>query len=176
MSQEYQLSIDGQKFNVKVQRLDEGGLLVVQVGTQSFTLKPAKNDDGSWTINDTSADHVLKVLSRSGTKVSVEVNGTTREVDWSRIRKETTTVSARAGAGTASGTRVEGGVYPPMPGKITEVSVNVGDEVKSGDTVCVLEAMKMFNELKAPRDGVVKEVNVEPGAAVTPNDLLVLIE
>ena len=67
-------------------------------------------------------------------------------------------------------------MYPPMPGKIAEVRVRIGDSVSAGDTVCVLEAMKMFNELKAPRDGTVREVNIEPGSSVTPNDLLVLIE
>ncbi|MCK5151562.1 MAG: hypothetical protein KAQ65_06975 [Candidatus Thorarchaeota archaeon] len=63
-----------------------------------------------------------------------------------------------------------------MPGKITEVMVAVGDNVKNGQTVCILEAMKMFNELKASADGIVKEINVEPGSSVTPGDLLVLIK
>ena len=63
-----------------------------------------------------------------------------------------------------------------MPGKITELRVKVGDSVKEGDTVCILEAMKMFNELKSGASGSVKEVNVEVGSMVTPNDLLVLIE
>jgi biotin carboxyl carrier protein len=76
----------------------------------------------------------------------------------------------------SSGKKVAGGVYPPMPGKITEVMVKVGDALKRGDTVCILEAMKMFNELRASSTGTVKEVNVEPGSNVTPNDLLVLVE
>ena len=71
---------------------------------------------------------------------------------------------------------MSGGVYPPMPGKITEVRVKAGDTVKKGDTVCILEAMKMFNELKSASSGTVKEVNVEVGTMVTPNDLLVLIK
>ncbi|NHJ12963.1 MAG: acetyl-CoA carboxylase biotin carboxyl carrier protein subunit [Candidatus Thorarchaeota archaeon] len=62
-----------------------------------------------------------------------------------------------------------------MPGKITEVHVRVGDKVTSGQTVCILEAMKMFNELRAPSHGTVKEVNIEPGSNVTPDTLLILI-
>ena len=76
----------------------------------------------------------------------------------------------------SGGPKLAGGVYPPMPGKISEVMVAVGDAVKQGQTVCILEAMKMFNELKTPQAGTIKEVNVEPGSAVTPNDLLVLVE
>jgi pyruvate carboxylase subunit B len=71
---------------------------------------------------------------------------------------------------------VKGGIYPPMPGKITELKVKVGDSVKQGETVCILEAMKMFNELKSGSSGTVKQVNVEVGSMVTPNDLLVLIK
>jgi len=63
-----------------------------------------------------------------------------------------------------------------MPGKITEIRVEVGDTVKNGDTLCILEAMKMFNELKADSSGSVKEVNVEVGTMVTTADLLILIE
>ena len=63
-----------------------------------------------------------------------------------------------------------------MPGKITEVLVKVGDTVKSGDTICILEAMKMFNELKAASSGSVKEINVDVGTMVTTADLLILIE
>ena len=71
---------------------------------------------------------------------------------------------------------MSGGIYPPMPGKITEVRVKTSDTVKKGDTVCILEAMKMFNELKAGFSGTVKEVNVEVGTMVTPDDLLILIK
>ena len=174
MSQEYKLAIDGQQFKVTVQRLDEGGLLIIRVGDQSYTLKPEVSDDGTWIVNDTSTDHTLKIKSRSGKKIVVELNGVTKEIEWSRVRKETASRTVRASSG--SGKKVEGGVYAPMPGKITEVHVKVGDSVQSGDTVCVLEAMKMFNELKAPRDGTVKEVNIESGSPVTPSDLLILIE
>ncbi len=178
MSEEYDIELDGQKFRVGIQRLDEGGLLVVSVDGQSYTLKPIENPDGSWTINDTASDHMLRVLNRSGSSVKVELDGREREIQWSRVRRQAA-AAAVASAGVSpgpAGKKVEGGVYPPMPGKITEVKVKVGDEVHAGDTVCVLEAMKMFNELKAPCDGVVKEVNIETGSSVTPADLLVLIE
>jgi biotin carboxyl carrier protein len=63
-----------------------------------------------------------------------------------------------------------------MPGKVTEVRVSVGDKIESGQTVCILEAMKMFNELKAPNSGTVRQINVKPGSPVALGDLLILIE
>jgi biotin carboxyl carrier protein len=66
-------------------------------------------------------------------------------------------------------------VRAPMPGLVTQVLVAVGDEVRRGQTVIVLEAMKMENDLAAPRAGVVKVVSAVRGQAVNQNDSLVAI-
>jgi len=174
MSPEYKVTLDEKPFDVNVKMLDEGGVLVVTVGDQSFTMKPVSTDEGTWIVNDLSADHSVKILKRAGKSVSIEINGEEHDIEWERVRKaEAVKKTATAVQGS---TRVSGGIYPPMPGKITEVRVKVGDSVKRGQTVCILEAMKMFNELKAESSGKVKEVNVEVGSMVTTNDLLVLIE
>ena len=60
-----------------------------------------------------------------------------------------------------------------MPGTINAVKVSNGQSVKKGDVLVVLEAMKMENEIMAPRDGVVASVNVTKGASVNTGDLLV---
>ncbi len=64
-------------------------------------------------------------------------------------------------------------VTSPMPGTILEVKVSAGQAVKKGDVVCVLEAMKMENEIPAPEDGTVASVNIQKGASVNAGDLLV---
>ena len=174
MSPEYEIKHQDREYKVEVDQLDEGGLLIVKIGEESFTLKPNQNEDGSWTVNDTISDHVISVVKRSGKTVTLEVDGAEQEIEWSRVRKETIVASSPTKA--AGGPRVKGGVYPPMPGKITEVMVKVGDTVKAGQTVCILEAMKMFNELNSPSDGTVKVVNVQAGSSVTVDDILVLVE
>ena len=174
MSPEYKVTLDDRLFDVDVKMLDEGGVLVVKVGDQSFTMKSTPTDDGTWVVNDLTTDYSIKILKRAGKSVTLEINGEEREIDWERVRK-VEAVKKSAGA-VQGGARVAGGIYPPMPGKVTEVRVKVGDTVKTGDTVCILEAMKMFNELKADSSGEVKEVNVDIGTMVTTADLLVLIE
>lgn len=72
---------------------------------------------------------------------------------------------AAAGAGSIS-------VTAPMPGKILSVKVSVGQSVKKGDVVLILEAMKMENEVVAPEDGTIASVNVSVGAAVEAGDTL----
>ncbi|MGY5851688.1 acetyl-CoA carboxylase biotin carboxyl carrier protein subunit [Salegentibacter sp. F14] len=64
-------------------------------------------------------------------------------------------------------------IKAPMPGLILDVMVNEGDQVKQGDYLLVLEAMKMENTLSAPRDGVVKAISVEKGQGVEKNQLLI---
>lgn len=64
----------------------------------------------------------------------------------------------------------------PLPGVITDIKVAVGDEVKAGDTVIVLEAMKMANNLEAEKDGTVTAICVKMGESVMEDTPLVVIE
>lgn len=64
----------------------------------------------------------------------------------------------------------------PMPGLLLEVNVKEGDEVKEGDTLFILEAMKMENVISSPRDGVIKKINVTQGDAIEKNHLLLVFE
>jgi glutaconyl-CoA/methylmalonyl-CoA decarboxylase subunit gamma len=70
--------------------------------------------------------------------------------------------------------RVE--VIAPMPGTITEILVNVGDQVKTDDEMLILEAMKMENPICAPEDGTVAEIKVTPGTKVEANQVLVILD
>ena len=67
-------------------------------------------------------------------------------------------------------------IKAPLPGVITDILVAEGDEVKAGDTVIVLEAMKMANALAAEKDGKVTAVCVKIGESVMEDDALVVIE
>ena len=72
---------------------------------------------------------------------------------------------------SADGTQVKA----PMPGTILAVKKNVGDAVKAGDVIVVLEAMKMENDIVAPCDGVVKSINAPKGTSVNTDDVLAVI-
>jgi biotin carboxyl carrier protein len=63
-----------------------------------------------------------------------------------------------------------------MHGKIVRVLAKAGDQVDAGTGVIVVEAMKMQNEMKSPREGSVKAVNVKPGDTVNAGDVLAIVE
>jgi len=67
-------------------------------------------------------------------------------------------------------------IRAPMPGKVIRVLVNEGDSVQANEGILVMEAMKMQNEIKSPKNGIVKKVGVTAGSAVNSGDLLAEVE
>ena len=67
-------------------------------------------------------------------------------------------------------------VEVPIAGKIISVNVKVGDEVKEGNTLCLLESMKMENPILAPVDGTITQIGVTAEQVVKPGDIVAIIE
>lgn len=83
---------------------------------------------------------------------------------------------APAEAAPAATVNAANAVKAPLPGTITAIEVAVGQEVKAGDTLVVLEAMKMQNNIEAEKDGKVTAIAVKVGQAVLEDDPLVVVE
>jgi acetyl-CoA/propionyl-CoA carboxylase biotin carboxyl carrier protein len=116
--------------------------------------------------------------------VDVEVNGKRFSVAMWVPASAAAPVAAAGGAaprprrkaGAAAIAAGSGSVTVPMQGTIVKVTVAVGDEVTNGQTVCLLEAMKMENAITADKDGTVKEIRVDAGQAVSAGDVVLVIE
>lgn len=123
-------------------------------------------------------------------KFNITVNGKSYEVDVEEIggapagyvpaapaAPKAAPAAPKAAPAAAPAASVEGAsnVTAPMPGTIVSVKVKVGDTVKSGDLVCILEAMKMENEIFANADGKVVAVSASAGASVNSGDVLISI-
>ena len=103
-----------------------------------------------------------------GDKVrEIRVDETVRIIDPKRLR------SGQNSGGHHHGTAQ---IVAPMPGKVVRVQVEAGATVEKGAGVIVVEAMKMQNEMKAPRAGVVVTLNVQPGDTVNAGDVLAVLE
>ena len=144
-------------------------------------------------------DYVVEIQDIEGNIANVTVNGIPFEVEMKqpvksskqkvklseeRIVKseEFNCSSAATNASSATTTKPAAAaasgkpVVAPLPGTINEIKVKVGDKVNTGDTVVVLEAMKMQNNIEAEKDGKVTAICVKPGQAVLEEDALVVIE
>lgn len=121
-------------------------------------------------------------------RYSVTVNGVVYDVAVEEIDGAAAPISApapspapapapKAAPATPKAAPVAGGkpVNAPMPGNILAVNVKAGDKVAKGAVLCILEAMKMENEIMAPEDGTVASVNVTKGATVQSGDVLVTL-
>ena len=118
----------------------------------------------------------------------VEVNGTHYTVEMEKKPKAAPapkpvkrpvakpTVTPAAAPATKPAASAKSGVKSPLPGVILDIKVNVGDEVKKGQTVIILEAMKMENSINADKDGKVTAINVSKGESVLEGTDLVIIE
>jgi len=117
----------------------------------------------------------VRVDRRRGTEVrEVVVEGWRIEVELEPERRAVLRERARRGAGAASmGGPVE--VRAIIPGRVVAVSVAPGDDVEAGQQILVVEAMKMQNELRSPREGSVERVGVAVGDTIDVGDLLVVI-
>jgi pyruvate carboxylase subunit B len=104
--------------------------------------------------------------------VAVPAPRATQPAPKTEAAPQPATVSEPAPVAVAEG---EVTVLVPMPGTVIRYVVNVGDRVKAGDTVVMLEAMKMENAIPAPADGVIKALKFGPGASVKKGDVLAVI-
>ena len=114
----------------------------------------------------------------------VEVNGTPYKVEMEKAPKvvvKPAATSAPAAPATpvvkpAAASTGKSGVKSPLPGVILDIKVNVGDTVKKGQVIIILEAMKMENNINADKDGKITAINVNKGDSVLEGTDLVIIE
>ena len=133
------------------------------------------------------------VVTVNGKKFEVEVEkvgGAARSLSRQPAERGERTVAAAAApvapapvatpapAAPVAASSTTGGVTitSPMPGSILDVKVNVGDKVKYGQTLAVLEAMKMENDIPATQDGEVAEIKVKKGDIVETDAVLIVLK
>ena len=92
------------------------------------------------------------------------------------LKTKTSSILEKFIAETSLGTNKSSGVISPMPGLVVKINTEIGKNVKAGDKLIIIEAMKMENSLSCDSDGVVKSINVSEGDAVDKGKLLIEIE
>ena len=144
-------------------------------------------------------DYEVEIQDIEGNIANVTVNGIPFEVEMKqpvkagkqkvklseerRVKSEESNSSSSSATNASSATTTQPAaatasgkpVVAPLPGTINEIKVKVGDKVNTGDTVVILEAMKMQNNIEAETSGTITSINVNKGDAVMEGDTLVTI-
>ena len=137
-------------------------------------------------------DYEVEIQDIEGNIANVTVNGIPLEVEMKqpvkaakqKVKLGTPAAAPVASASPASAAPAEKPAAPaasgkpvvaPLPGTINDIKVKVGDKVNAGDTVVILEAMKMQNNIEAESAGTIASINVNKGDAVMEGDTLVVI-
>lgn len=144
---EYKYKINGIKFNVMVEE-PQGNTVHVEVNGVPYTVELDQAPEVKSTIKPIKKPEKAP-RTESGRKVV-----------------------AQPASAPASGYKVKA----PLPGTIMSIPVKVGDTVATGATVCVLEAMKMENDIHTPKGGVVKQILVNVGDAVPQDGDIMILE
>ena len=147
----------------------EGGRYRVTVAGDTLEVDARRVGESGWSLLLGTESHLADLSDEDGVTV-VSVDG---EVHRVRVEEESRyLIRTRGGTVAASGQVLKA----PMPGRVVLIEVAVGQRVSRGDGLVILEAMKMENEFRATGDGTVKEIRVQPGQAVNPGDVLLVIE
>jgi biotin carboxyl carrier protein len=166
----YRVSIGDRELEVEIRA--EGGEVEVLVDGQPRAARLDPSEAGGPPRLHL-GDRVYELLlARDGERVSVAIGGVTVETV---VEDERAARLASFGGG-ASGRHGPPVVAAPMPGLVVRVGAEAGQRITAGQSLVVLQAMKMENDLSSPADGTVKSVLVQPGQTVEHGQVLVELE
>lgn len=163
--------LDDEQHDIEILRGDDSKL-TARVDGRVYQLEASEPEPNVYLFKHDNQIHQIFVSpnERSGTSVSVSCAGNDFEIkiyDPKRLR------GSGAGSGEAGGASE---VKTAMPGKVVRVLAEAGAKIKKGDGVIIVEAMKMQNEMKSPKDGIVREIRFAIGATVNAGDVLAVID
>jgi len=181
--EEYNFLVNGRRHTIRLLKHEKGSPFIIEVDGKASELE-LKEDFGygspcSLKIAGKAHRVELNRINRNA-QFTVKIDGKTYTVQHATSRtilapsfKPTLpTFEKKPPRKAVSET---GAVTAPMPGKVVLLRVKAGDSVRVGDPLCVLEAMKMENEIISPVNGIVKDVRVSEGATVNMGEIMVTV-
>ncbi|MES2516120.1 MAG: biotin/lipoyl-containing protein [Bacteroidota bacterium] len=166
----YTIKVNGTKeFKTELKKQDNS--LTGNLNGKDFTADIIKIREGVYHLLKDNVSYNLEVVRHipEEKKLVVKINNTPYTLD---IKDKYDDLLHSLGLDSLASKKVND-IKAPMPGMVLNILVTEGQEVKKGDGLIVLEAMKMENILKSPTDGVIKKIAINKGVAVEKNQLLI---
>jgi biotin carboxyl carrier protein len=166
----YKAQIANSEQTISLELADGSG--IAEVDGRRYEIEHRKLRGGEYLLINATDVYKCRVAETKGSKNSFSVVLGRASYDITLVDPKRLS-SARSSAGHDHGSAE---IISPMPGKIVRVLVEVGANVEAGAGIIVVEAMKMQNEMKAPKAGVVVSINAKAGATVNAGDVLAVID
>lgn len=155
--------------NIQVELDEENSAFTSGESSGTFIFK---KENGRFFLRLGTKLYKIDNVEYDGSEITFSING-----EWHTVTVKDEQELLLDSLGFKTGNDLaEGSIKAPMPGKILEILVGVGDEVTKGQPVAILEAMKMENELKSPIDGTVTSIDAETGQSLEKNSPILEIE
>lgn len=184
---EYNVTIENRVYKVELTKKEGEGLFEAKINDKPMELRLERSEAGTispLTLRVADKEYQIELekverhipfkLKVNNTLFQAQLRESTRRMITQEPIVHVLTKAERQPRSTA--TAGEGAVLAPMAGKIVSLGVKKGETVRAGDVVCILEAMKMENEITATKAGFVQEVNVSEGTPVNEGDILIVIK
>lgn len=166
----YTIKVNGNK-EFKTELTQKNGSILGNLNGQEFAVDIIKIRDDVYHLLKDNISFNLEIVKHipEEKKMIVKVNNTSYTLD---IKDKYDDLLHSLGLDSLAAKKVND-IKAPMPGMVLNILVTEGQEIKKGDPLIVLEAMKMENILKSPTDGVIKKIAITKGIAVEKNQLLI---
>ena len=142
------ISIDGKKYDADVVMVEKG-VYSILLDNRSHNIELLRTENKNYLLNTYSKSYNIEIIDA--------------ETKYLKSRRR-------------DDSQEEAVISSPMPGKVVKILVKVGDQVKAGDTVVIVSAMKMESEYKVKKDRIIKDIKVKEGDIIKANQPLVIIE
>jgi len=156
--------VDGKphKIELQTEKIDPERTFTIRIDDKAYKIEMPKIE----------REKIIPVRVEEAT-FKVEIKASNRKQAVTSF--EPTPMESKRKTGAVRQVAAEGAITAPMTGKIVKVKVKKGDQVKANQALCIIEAMKMENEINATRAGTVREVNVAEGSSVSEGEVLFIL-
>jgi biotin carboxyl carrier protein len=157
-------------FQSSIVKIDRDNNLILRINNIDHNLKLVNFKSNILEFIFDNSYYEIRILDITNTEIFVLINGSPLTLKKHSILTDIIEKSSKRGGG--SGQSALNSISSQIPGRVISISINKGDSIKKGDSIIVLESMKMQVAIKSPRDGIIKELRVKEGQSISRNDIV----
>ncbi len=157
-------------FQSSIVKIDRDNNLILRINNIDHNLKLVNFKSNILEFIFDNSYYEIRILDITNTEIFALINGSPLTLKKHSILTDIIEKSSKRGGG--SGQSALNSISSQIPGRVISISINKGDSVKKGDSIIVLESMKMQVAIKSPRDGIIKELRVKEGQSISRNDVV----